>query len=413
RAKSDFLANMSHEMRTPLNAVIGMTALGRNAADPERREYCLARIEEASKHLLGVINNVLDYSKIEADKLELVETEFIFEEMLKKVCGVITFKAAEKELDFNVRIDVNIPRTLVGDEQHLTQVITNLLSNAVKFTPEKGRITLSAILAGEKDGRPLVRIEVEDTGIGVSEEQKSRLFRSFEQADNTITKRFGGTGLGLAISKHIIEKMGGEVTLESQIDQGSIFAVTVPLQEGSAAAAPDTADGQKWRVLALDGTVETKPDTGEKQADDRLLHNESSNDLSCNNPSSNDLSDRRILLVDDVEINREIVMAMLEPTNAAIDCAENGAEALKMFSDAPERYDLILMDIQMPEMDGYQATRSIRALDTPRGQTVPIIAMTANAFRDDIERALAAGMNAHMAKPIDFNGLIGKLSEYL
>jgi signal transduction histidine kinase/ActR/RegA family two-component response regulator len=379
RAKSDFLANMSHEMRTPLNAVIGMTKIAQNTSDPERKEYCLGKIEEASTHLLGVINNVLDYSKIEAAKLELTNVEFDFGKMLQRVCDVIMFKITEKKQVFDVFVDEKIPQILIGEEQHVAQVITNFLSNAVKFTPDEGKISLTARLEGESnDGNPLVRIEVSDTGIGISEEQKGRLFRSFEQADNTITKRFGGTGLGLAISKRIVEMMGGEISLESESGKGSTFGFTVPFQRGSEQTQTETETNTKK----------------EKFAD-------------------SDFTGRRVLLVDDVEINREIVIAMLESTNIIIDCAENGLEAVQMFSEYPEYYDMIFMDVQMPEMDGYQATRRIRELDTPRAKMVPIVAMTANAFHDDIAKALSAGMNAHIAKPVDFDKVLEIIREYL
>ena len=381
RAKSDFLANMSHEMRTPLNAVIGMTEIAKGSSDPERKEYCLTKISEASAHLLGVINDVLDYSKIEAEKFELVPSEFDFREMLQKVSGVIGFKVDEKKQVFSVRIDPGIPRILTGDEQHLAQIITNLLSNSVKFTPEGGNVLLAADLKEETEKDLLIQFEVSDTGIGITEEQLSRLFNSFEQADNTITKRFGGTGLGLAISKRIVEMMGGEISVESEVGKGSVFRFTVYL--------------------------------GRRMAEDDFGPSEEGADKTQDDENELDFSGKRILIVDDVEINREIVMTLLESTNVDFDTAENGLVALNMYSENPDRYDLIFMDVQMPEMDGYEATRQIRGLDTPLAKTVPIIAMTANAFHDDIEKALAAGMNAHIAKPIDYKDLMGKLKEFI
>ena len=381
RAKGVFLANMSHEMRTPLNAVIGMTAIAKKETDPERKEYCLGKIEEASTHLLGVINDVLDYSKIEAAKFELVQAEFDFEMMLGKVCDVIAFKVAEKNQDFNVAVDEGIPRRLVGDEQHIAQVITNFLSNAVKFTQDNGAISLNAHLDGERDGRLLIRVEVMDNGIGISDEQKERLFRSFEQADNTITKRFGGTGLGLAISKHIVEMMDGEVTMESEIGKGSTFGFIIPFERAAER---------------------------EEDAPACVVEEGAGDEESCD-----DFSGRCLLLVDDVDINREIVAILLKPTNITVDCAENGAEALQMFTENPKRYDIILMDVQMPEMDGYEATRRIRALKTPYAETVTIIAMTANVFHDDIARALEAGMDAHIGKPINFDEVLKLLRESL
>jgi len=378
RAKSEFLANMSHEMRTPLNAIIGMTTIGNNSDDPERKKYSLAKIEDASKHLLSVINDVLDYSKIEAGKLELNFDEFHFEKMLNQVCDVVSFKAAEKNQVFNVDIDKSIPRSLIGDGPHIAQVVTNLLSNAMKFTPENGSITLTARQIGEKDGRHLIRVDVKDTGIGVSDEQKSRIFNSFEQADNTITKRFGGTGLGLAISKSIIEGMGGNIAFESEFGKGSTFSFIVPFMPGLEQTDEAAAEGSADKTQKV-----------------------------------HDYSDRRVLLVDDVEINREIVMALLEPTNIGIDCAVNGAIAVRMFAEDPKRYDIIFMDVQMPEMDGYQATQTIRAMDIEEAKSIAIIAMTANVFKEDVERSLAAGMNDHLGKPLDYKEVLEKLDEYL
>ena len=378
RAKSEFLANMSHEMRTPMNAIIGMTTIGKNSSDLAGKEYSLGRIEEASKHLLGVINDVLDYSKIEAGKFELNEIEFCFDAMIKRVCDVVAFKAAEKKQAFDVHIDDSIPKSLIGDEQRISQVVANFLSNAIKFTPENGKITLDAKLTGENDGYRLIRVDVSDTGIGISDEQKSRIFRSFEQADNSITKRFGGTGLGLAISKNIIESMNGVIVFESELEKGSTFSFIAPFMQ-----TPE-------RTEAFDA----------KRADKSA-------------EQEGDFSGRHVLLVDDVDINREIVIALLEPTSIEIDCAENGAIAVRMFSENPDRYDIIFMDVQMPEMDGYQATRTIRDMDIPKAKSIPIVAMTANVFKEDIERSIEAGMNDHLGKPLNINEVLNKLNEYL
>jgi len=498
RAKSDFLANMSHEMRTPLNAVIGMTAIATKTNDMARKEYCLSKVEEASKHLLGVINDILDYSKIEADKFELSSNVYNFEEMLKKTCDVISFKTAEKNHLFHVHIDLDIPRLIVGDEQHTAQVAANLLSNAVKFTPDNGEIFLSAGLGESKENKPEIIITVRDTGIGITDEQKSRLFRSFEQADNTITKKFGGTGLGLAISKRIIEKMGGEITLESVLGEGTTFIVTVPFQNADVLSEPPEKNNfETIRVLVWDddpfvrrymseiltrfnvshtvaetGVLPGDPfdfcflgcsppyknlnelanvidrecktvlmipaldwdlvETDTKKTDIRhympkpvfpsdvlkTLNNLSiARDDNDNLKASENLvglyPGRRVLLVDDVDINREIVLSLLEPTQLEIDCAENGYIAVQMYKENPDAYDIIFMDVQMPEMDGYQATKQIRAMDLPRAKKIPIIAMTANVFREDVERALASGMDAHIGKPVDFDEVIKKINEFL
>jgi len=375
RAKSDFLSNMSHEMRTPMNAIIGMTLIGKSASDIEKKDYAFEKIEDASSHLLGVINDVLDMSKIEAGKFELSFEDFNIEKLTQKVVNVVNFRVDEKHQLLTVNLDPSIPDSLNGDDQRLAQVITNLLTNAVKFTPERGSIHMSARLVSEKKSLCTLQFEVKDTGIGISPEQQSRLFSSFEQAESSTSRKFGGTGLGLAISKHIVELMGGKIWLESTLGIGSTFFFTVQLERG------------KEKTENVNGA-----DTAEKQ---RFF------------------SGCRILMAEDVDINREIVQALLEPTEIVIDCAVNGIEAVKMFSENLDKYDLILMDLQMPEMDGYEATRKIRALEEGRPKGVPIIAMTANVFKEDIEKCLQAGMNAHIGKPLDFNELMEKLNFYL
>jgi signal transduction histidine kinase/CheY-like chemotaxis protein len=393
QAKSDFLANMSHEMRTPMNAIIGMAAIGRAAPEAEKKEYSLEKITEAGNHLLGVINDVLDMSKIEANKFELDPTDFDFEQMLKKTADVINFKIKEKSQRFTLSIDNGVPAVLYGDEQRLAQVIANLLSNAVKFTPDYGSISLEAFpekTAGESgtllplDGKSAEReafplqIRVADTGIGIGPDQQAKLFSSFTQADSSTSRKYGGTGLGLAISRRIVEMMGGHIWVESEPGKGSVFNVVVLLGRGQVpepAAAGEDA-----------GTEE---------------------------PGKNNFAGFRILLAEDVEINREIVLTLLEPTGVSIECAENGSMALRIFNASPGAFDMIFMDIQMPEMDGYEATRAIRALPIPNAKTIPIIAMTANVFREDVERCLAAGMNGHIGKPFTFEEVAALLRTYL
>ena len=513
RAKSDFLANMSHEMRTPMNAIIGMTSIARNATDTERKDYCLKKIEDASSHLLGVINDILDISKIEANKFELSCEEFNFERMLQKVVNVINFRVEEKQQRFHVNLDRKIPRCLIGDDQRIAQVITNLLSNAVKFTPEYGAIRLNASLVSQDRDYCVIQIEVADTGIGISGEQQKRIFVSFEQADSSTSRKFGGTGLGLAISKRIVEMMNGRIWVESEAGKGSSFIFTIRIKAASGDHQSLLSPGVNWsniRILAVDDDPEVRAfftglaeqfkivcDTAQggeealaviakqgaydiyfvdwkmpgmngielsrlitgsaRQADrtaiksvvimisvvERALMEQEAKGAGVNKflskplfPSSiadcineclgtagktedagqtetNDLSGFHILLAEDVDINREIVLTILEPTGLAIDCVENGADAVKKFSEAPEKYHIILMDIQMPEMDGYEATERIRALDLPQAKNIPIVAMTANVFREDIEHCLAAGMNDHVGKPLDFIELMEKLKKYL
>jgi CheY-like chemotaxis protein len=316
-------------------------------------------------------------SKIEANKLELYYDEFDFEKMIGRVVDIIRFRTEEKKQRLTVSIDDNIPRQLIGDSQRLAQVIANFLSNAVKFTPERGDITLAASLLHEEDGVYTIRTAVTDTGIGISPEQQKRLFHSFQQAEAATSQKFGGTGLGLVISKNIVEMMGGQIELESEPRIGSTFAFTFKAECG--AGSPPVALAEAGGGSDSNGIFR-----------------------GC-----------RVLLAEDVEINREIVLAILEPLLLQIDCAENGARALEMFAESPDSYDLILMDVQMPEMDGFAATRKIRALDSEKAKTVPIIAMTANVFREDIAECLAAGMNGHLGKPLDFSKLVEVLRKYL
>jgi len=379
KAKSVFLSNMSHEIRTPMNAIIGMTAIGKASKDIERKDYAFSKIDGASRHLLGVINDILDMSKIEANKLELSPVDFDFEKMLRDVISIIEHKVNERSQTLNISIDKDIPAILFGDDQRLSQVITNLLSNAVKFTPEEGLIHLDSRLLSREDDICLLQISVSDTGIGITEEQKMRLFESFEQAEAGTSRAFGGTGLGLAISKRIVEQMNGDIWVESVPGEGSKFAFTIIITCGSEADS-----------ISKTTSAEDADDTGTGR-----------------------FAGRNVLLTEDVEINREIVLAVLEPYQMNIDCAENGLIAVEMFSAAPEKYDIILMDIQMPEMDGYEATRSIRRLGTPQAAKIPIIAMTAHVFREDIEKCLDAGMNGHIGKPIDVDELIKQMRNFI
>jgi PAS domain S-box-containing protein len=506
-AKSEFLSNMSHEIRTPMNAVIGMTAIAKSTSDIEKKDYCLGKIESASTHLLGVINDILDMSKIEANRLELSFADFDFGKMLQKVVNVISFRVEEKRQNLNVSIDKNIPRTLKGDDQRLSQVITNLLSNAVKFTPEGGSVSLSVRLLSEEDGVCTLRTEVTDTGIGISEEQQTRLFTPFTQADSGTSRKFGGTGLGLVISKRIVEMMGGSIWVESEPGRGSTFTFTAKAERAAEYAEPangnwdgarilavddvpemrelflnaaqslgiacDTAaSGEEacgmierngsydicfidWKMPGMDGVETTRRlkehgenksvvilisaaewgtiETAARQAGvSRFLPKPifPSDIADCiadclgsktapAAPSAEETSKEpcfegmRMLLVDDVEVNREIVLAVLEPTRLSIDCAENGKEALRLYTESPDGYDIVFMDMQMPEMDGCEAAMRIRASGAPRSKTVPIIAMTANVFRDDIEKCLASGMNDHLGKPLKIEDMMAKLELYL
>jgi signal transduction histidine kinase/ActR/RegA family two-component response regulator len=375
-AKGTFLSNMSHEIRTPLNAVIGLTALAKNESSGEKVRSYLEKIEQSSTYLLGVINDVLDISKIEAGKLELAPVIFEYAAVPEKMAMFIRYKAEEKQLTFLIENDGNIPPFLEADEQRLSQVIANLLSNAIKFTPEKGQIILKSGLDKVEGEVAFLRVSVKDTGIGLSAEQQRKLFQSFTQADASITRKYGGSGLGLAISRELVHLMGGEMRVISAPGEGAEFIFTfqakIPGDEAFRSSVQKSEDDE----------------------------------------AAPDFSGRRLLLAEDVEINREIVLALLEPTGMVIDMAENGAEALAAYERMPA-YDLILMDIQMPVMDGLEATRRLRRLDVKGAATVPVIAMTANVYREDVDQCLAAGMNGHLGKPLNFHEMIAVLKTYL
>jgi len=383
RAKSVFFANMSHEIRTPMNAIIGMTSIGQSAQEIERKDYCFKRIEDASKHLLGIVNDILDMSKIEANRFELSSVEFDFEIMLSRILSVIDYKIEEKNQILTVTVDEKIPASLFGDDQRLAQVIANLIGNAVKFTPEKGAIKLAAEFLGEDNGTCTIQVSISDSGIGISPEQQTHLFKAFQQAEANTTRKFGGTGLGLVITKSIVEMMGGEIWIESELGEGATFFFKVCLERGSEGADENSAYGKK--------------NTGDTEISDLKLQ----------------FPDHCILLAEDIEINREIVRALLEPTLVDIDCATNGAEAVLMFKDMPDKYDIIFMDVQMPEMDGYEATHTIREMELSRAKTIPIIAMTANVFQEDVMECLKAGMNSHLGKPLDLDEVLKVLNRYL
>lgn len=374
RAKSDFLSNMSHEIRTPINAITGMAAIARGAESRMEAERCLDRIDAASRQLLSIINDVLDMSKIEAGKIELGEDVFTLNEVLSNVRSIIGVQVKEKKLSLSTEFDPELPEVVVGDDMRLSQVLINLLSNAVKFTPEGGNIFFAARkLESREDGFDELEFVVEDTGIGISEEQQQYLFMKFEQADRGISRKFGGTGLGLAISKSLAVLMGGDIWVDSEVSRGSRFTVRIRIKRG---------------------------------APHMLRSKESFLDR-----SEDVFFGLHALLVEDIDINREIVNAMLEHTGLEVDEAGDGAVALEMIRAEPDRYDLIFMDLHMPVKDGYTTTQEIRAMKNERAGKIPIIAMTANAFSEDIQRCLKLGMNDHISKPIDFDELIIKIGK--
>ncbi len=360
-AKSSFLSRMSHEMRTPMNAIIGLCGMARASGDLGQVQEYLANIDVSSQHLRHVIDDILDISKIESGKMTLEFLPVDLHRELAHIASIIRPQADAKGLAFALQVADDVPQAVCYDVIHTRQVVINLLSNAVKFTPSGGAVSLSIANLGVRDNRCNLEWRVKDNGIGIGADGQKRLFQSFEQADVSTTRKYGGSGLGLAISKQLVEMMDGQIRVESAPGRGSEFIFNIWLSIADPADVADDTD-----------------DTG---------------DL--------DLSGVRILLVEDGEINQMIVMDMMEHYGAEVDAVNNGLAGVDAFRENPGRYDLIFMDIQMPVMDGYEATRAIRAMDVPKAKNIPIIAMTANVFREDVERAFGAGMSGHVKKPFD------------
>jgi two-component system sensor histidine kinase/response regulator len=375
RAKSDFLANMSHEIRTPMNAIIGLTHLAEHHTQDAVQLGRLNKVADAAHHLLAIINQILDISKIEAGKLEIAPVDFTLSRVLDNTCELVLDRLQSRGLTFNQKIDAALPPVMHGDPLRIGQILLNYLSNAVKFT-ERGSISVSVKLVKVEADSLLVRFAVSDTGIGIAPEQQDRLFKAFEQADNSTTRRFGGTGLGLAIAHRLAHLMGGEAGVTSSLGQGSTFWFTARLQTGTAAADVSA------------------PHLSAREAE-RLI--------------SSEHAQARILLVEDNPINQEVALELLRGIGLLADLAVDGEKAVKMATETS--YDLILMDVQMPVMDGLMATRLIR--ESARGRQVPILAMTANAFGEDRQRCMDAGMNDHVAKPVNPDSLYATLIKWM
>lgn len=370
QAKSMFLARMSHEIRTPLNAIVGLTALAKKQKENSAQvEEYLGKIEVSSKILLSIINDVLDMSALEGNKLKIAEKPFDLQEILNAITTMYEAQCRQKGIDYVVKLEQVEHKYLIGDELRLNQILLNLVSNAYKFTPVGGRITVTVEKKQSDEEKVTYDFKVEDTGEGMTPDMIKRLFLPFEQEDAGTAQKHGGSGLGLSIAKNLVDLMGGTISCESEKGKGTVFTVSLPF------------------------TVDKVQEAAEKSG-------KTGTAAEC--MTQCDFGGRKVLLAEDTAMNAEIMTALLELVNMKADHAWNGKEAVELFTHAPAgTYVAVLMDIQMPEMNGYEAARAIRASSHSEAASIPMIAMTANSFSEDITMALDAGMNGHIAKPID------------
>ena len=373
--KSFYVERISHELRTPINAIIAMSDIAKHS-DEQKRIYCLNKIHDASHYLSDIITNALDMSKIEAGDIELHWTDFCITELMNRVTAILGYDIAQKNQELNIHIGTHVPEAIIADLQILTQVLTNLLSNAHKNTPSGGRINMSVEVVSRKEEEIELRFSVADNSITKLTPEKITEILGVGVQNGSAS--YGGSGLDLVISQNLIAKLGGEIWVESEPGEGIRFIFDISIRAGKA--VPEVSD-----VIC----TKAKPEL-----------------ITTKFPG------KWILLVEDMEINREIVMELLYDTEVMIDCAENGREGVAMFSEDPDKYDLIFMDIQMPEMDGYVATAKIREMDAVQARHIPIVAMTANVFKEDAEHCIKAGMNGHIAKPIDKEEVLLAMQEF-
>lgn len=506
-AKSEFLSRMSHEIRTPMNGIIGMTMVAmKNTKDSAKVNECLKKINISSKHLLALINDVLDMSKLENGSIKIKNEKFDFKFLVETISTAYDEQSRSKNIDYETVLIGDIREEIIGDCMRLNQILSNLLSNAVKFTPNTGRIKLRIRQLKEDGDKVWLRFEVADSGCGIAADNQQKIFNAFEQETYDVAQRYGGTGLGLSISGRLAALMGGRLSLQSEVGKGSVFTVDLPFEAGQCTVMPH-GDYKNLKALIVDDDEEacesvsallSKMGVQNVQANngfaaiDKVEHAHSSNqdfDLclvdyhmsplngleisrrikniagdksaviitaynfcqakSCiegeyhviskplfpstlfqaldsiqvkavQSPEMDvkytvyDFKDKRILIVEDNDINREIAVELVGACGATIDTAENGRQAVDMFKQSPvEYFDLILMDVQMPVMDGYTATKTIRKMERRDAETIPILAMTANAFDEDVQKSYLCGMNGHIGKPVDLQELYAKMAEHL
>ncbi|MGX8702894.1 MAG: amino acid permease, partial [bacterium] len=407
RAKTSFLSNMSHEIRTPLNAIIGLDrmALRSPELDPKTRDQ-LERIGASAKHLLGLINDILDMSRIESGRMVLKNEEFYLKELVNQVSVIVQSQCMDKGITYICKVSDSAAAYYYGDDMKLKQILINILGNSVKFTAPPGEVSLIIEQTTLSENTDILKFQMRDTGIGMDEEYIPKIFEAFSQEDMTNTKGYGGTGLGMAITKKFVEMMEGEILVESKKGVGSVFTVTVPLRRSSRAeASADTA-------LPMPAVEAASADLANAAATDEKAQEGFAE--TTNAEAGSVVAGKRVLIAEDVELNAEILADLLELEEIESEVAANGQIALDLFKEKPEGYyDAILMDMRMPVLDGLSATRAIRALGRPDAKKIPIIAMTANVFEEDIKACLAAGMNAHLGKPIDPEALSKVLGRFL
>jgi signal transduction histidine kinase/ActR/RegA family two-component response regulator len=394
RAKSEFVANMSHEIRTPMNAVLGVAYLLENTPLTQAQKEYVGMIRSSGQMLLGVLNDVLDFSKIEAGRMELAPQPFLLREVLDSLSNVMSLPANARGISLAIDADDEVPAVLVGDAMRLQQILLNLVGNAVKFT-ERGGVSVRVMLeqAAAEQGLRL-RFTVRDSGIGMDLEQQSRLFSAFNQADASTTRRFGGTGLGLAICRRLTELMGGDISVRSTPGAGSEFVVTLPFgvaDEDVPVEHPalQTAAAQGW-LMSETPALQDAPPEPEPALAPRL-------------------QGLRLLLVEDHPLNQLVARGMLEHAGASVEVAENGQLAVDRLRDRAEDYDIVLMDVQMPVMDGFEATRHIRHT---LGLKLPVLAMTAGVMQSEQDQCIDAGMDDFIAKPLDVEQMLDTISRH-